>query len=289
LGYTSLNIDFREKTVKKKRIDYKEMIEPISTLLENPSESLLNFDFKIYRQISVDIPRTLPAFKLFSNEKIQKIMLRILFIWATKHKNIGYVQGFNDMCTPFIIVFLAQYIDIDMDNLNNFDENNFKSIGFEELFEIEADSYWCFSLMMNKIQNNYTSNQSFLQEMVEKLEGIIKIIDPDIIEHFEKQDLKFLQFSFRWMNCFLMREFSLKIIIRLWDTYFSEDNAFNNFHVFVCAGLLLSFSEKIKSMEFQELIIFLQNMPTDVWTLEDIDVLLAKTYQINILYGKVVK
>jgi hypothetical protein len=176
-----------------------------------------------------------------------------------------------------------------MNNLNNFDEKNFKSIGYEELFEIEADSYWCFCLMMNKIQNNYTSNQSFLQEMVEKLEGIIKVIDPEIIEHFEKHDLKFLQFSFRWMNCFLMREFSLKIIIRLWDTYFSEDNAFNSFHVFVCAGLLLSFSERIKSLEFQELIIFLQNMPTDGWSLEDIDVLLAKTYQIHVLYGKVVK
>ena len=289
MGYTSLNIEYREKTVKKKRNEYKNILEPLSINLLNPSITLSDSDLKTYKQISVDIPRTLPDLKLFSDVKIQNIMLRILFIWAIKHQNIGYVQGFNDMCTPFIIVFLAQYIDLDMNNLNDYNEDNFKSMGTEELFEIEADSYWCFSSMMNKIQNNYSGNHTLLQEMVEKLEGIIKIIDPEIIEHFEKQDLKFMQFSFRWMNCFLMREFNLKIIIRIWDTYFSEDNAFNSFHVFVCAGLLLSFSEKIKGLEFQELIIFLQNLPTEEWKIEEMDVLLAKSYQINILYGKLLK
>ena len=246
-------------------------------------------EYKTYKNISVDIPRTLPGLKLFSEEKIQKIMLRILLVWSTKNQNIGYVQGFNDLCTPFITVFLSQYIDLDYNNLDIYDENNFQSIGQEELFEIEADSYGCFNLMMNKIKNNYLNNQPALQKMVEKLEYIIKLVDPDIIDHFESQDIKFMQFSFRWMNCSLMREFSLKLIIRLWDTYFSEEDAFNTFHLFVCAGLLLSFSEKIKKLDFQDLMIFLQKLPTNDWNFEDIDVLLAKTYQINVLYGKLIK
>ena len=54
-------------------------------------------EYKTYKNISVDIPRTLPGLKLFSEEKIQKIMLRILLVWSTKNQNIGYVQGFNDL------------------------------------------------------------------------------------------------------------------------------------------------------------------------------------------------
>ena len=258
-------------------------------LLEDPLKNMCSVDYKTFKQISVDIPRTLPGMKLFAEEKVQLIMLRILFVWSSRHQNIGYVQGFNDLCTPFIAVFLSQYIDLDLSNLNFYDENNFHSIGQEELFEIEADSYGCFCMMMNKIQNNYQNNQPTLQKMVEKLEEITRLVDGEMIEYFDKQEIKFMQFSFRWMNCYLMREFDLKLIIRLWDTYFSEEDAFNNFHLFVCAGLLLSFSEDIKQLEFQELIIVLQNLPTGTWTTEDIDVLLAKTYQIQVLYGKAIK
>ncbi len=35
--------------------------------------------------------------------------------------------------------------------------------------------------------------------------------------HMEKEGLQFIQFAFRWMNCLLMRELSLGLIIRLWD------------------------------------------------------------------------
>jgi len=28
-----------------------------------------------------------------------------------------------------------------------------------------------------------------------------------------------MQFAFRWMNCLLMREISMKCTVRMWDTY----------------------------------------------------------------------
>lgn len=37
--------------------------------------------------------------------------------------------------------------------------------------------------------------------------------------HLEEQNVEFIQFAFRWMNCLLMREMSVKNIIRMWDTY----------------------------------------------------------------------
>jgi hypothetical protein len=257
-------------------------------LLENPQKNMNETEYNIYKQIQKDLPRTMPEYKVFSYEKINKMMLRILYVWSLRHPASGYVQGFNDLCTPFILVFLAQHIkEIDFDNLENLNEEqlNFK-LKDDICWEIEADSYNCFTAMMNKIQNNYTNNQPGLHKMLSKMEDIIKLVDKDVIQHFERNEVTFLQFSFRWMNCYLMREFSLKLIIRLWDTYFSEEDAFNCFHLFVCAGLLLNFSEKIKKMNFQEMISFLQNLPTNTWTLDDIRILLAKAYQINVLYGK---
>lgn len=39
-----------------------------------------------------------------------KIFERILFIWAIRHPASGYVQGINDLVTPFFIVFVFEYI-----------------------------------------------------------------------------------------------------------------------------------------------------------------------------------
>lgn len=37
--------------------------------------------------------------------------------------------------------------------------------------------------------------------------------------HFEDQGVEYMQFAFRWMNCLLMREISVKCTVRMWDTY----------------------------------------------------------------------
>lgn len=35
---------------------------------------------------------------------------RILYIWAMRHPASGYVQGINDLVTPFFVVFLQEVI-----------------------------------------------------------------------------------------------------------------------------------------------------------------------------------
>ena len=36
---------------------------------------------------------------------------RVLYIWAIRHPASGYVQGINDLITPFFVVFLTEYLD----------------------------------------------------------------------------------------------------------------------------------------------------------------------------------
>ncbi len=76
--------------------------------------------------------------------------------------------------------------------------------------------------------------------------------------HLTSQGIEFIQFAFRWMNCLLMREVSLKNTIRMWDTYMSEGgDGFSEFHLYVCAAFLVKWSEKLRKMEFQVCYFFL--------------------------------
>ena len=87
------------------------------------------------------------------------------------------------------------------------------------------------------------------------------------------------------MNCLLMREISIPLIIRMWDTYLSETPlGFNSFHVYVCAAFLIKFSNELKHKEFQEIILFLQNPPTGGWTERDVELMLSEAFIWHSLY-----
>jgi hypothetical protein len=45
-------------------------------------------------------------------------LFRILYVWHIRHPSSGYVQGLNDIVTPFLIVFLSDYAKINMNNVD---------------------------------------------------------------------------------------------------------------------------------------------------------------------------
>lgn len=50
------------------------------------------------------------------------------------------------------------------------------------------------------------------------------------------------------------------------------------FNLYVCAAYLVSFSKQLKQMDFQQLMIFLQNPPTDKWSEDDLESILSQAY-----------
>jgi hypothetical protein len=244
-------------------------------------------ELKTYRQIQKDIPRTMPESSLFQNEQVQFMLTRILYIWSLRHPASGYVQGFNDLCIPFFIVyFLEQFPNKDIDTILKLNNEEFKVLSKDTIVELETNIYYSLTKLLDRIQTNYTHNQPGINKMLKKMELIIEKVDPKLYQYLKQFEIDYVQFCFRWMNCFLIREFPVKLILRLWDTYFSEEKGFSEFHLYVCACLLLTFSEKLKAMtEFQELIVFLLNLPTSNWKIEDMDMLLAKSYSIKELYS----
>jgi len=279
LGYLPANQSRREQTLMRKRAEYRDAIAQHYDIDDN---SRTNQEQETLRQVLVDVPRTAPEVGLFRNDRVRQCLSRLLYIWAMRHPASSYVQGINDLATPLISVFLSGYYD-GKDVLNG---EILNEVSDQVLVEVEADCYWCLTNLLAGIQDHYTSDQPGVQRMVMRLEELVNRIDADLTEHLRGMNIEFMQFSFKWMNCLLLREFNLKSVFRLWDTYFSEgDGGFEDFHVYVCAAFLCQFSGNVREMEFDQLWGFMQNMPTDDWGDSEIEILLSQAFVLSTLFG----
>ncbi|CAE7855067.1 TBC1D22B, partial [Symbiodinium microadriaticum] len=198
-------------------------------------------------------------------------MERILYVWAIRHPASGYVQGMNDLLTPIMMVFMHPFVaDVIRCDVALLDP--------QVMLHVEADSFWCLTKLLDNIQDHYTSSQPGLQRMVLRLEDLMRRLDSELHNHFEELGLQYMQFAFRWMNCVLLREIPLKAIVRVWDTYLSEERkGFDNFHVYVCAVILKTYRDKLLEMrEFQDVLMFLQDLPTAEWGESDVEPILSQ-------------
>ncbi|KAF8650415.1 hypothetical protein AX16_005221 [Volvariella volvacea WC 439] len=273
LGYLPLPAHLRSSTLSRKRKEYFSLVEVAFARDREGS------DQQIWHQIEIDVPRTRPGVQLWMHAATQRCLERILYVWAIRHPASGYVQGINDLVTPFFQVFLSAYIDSDPEN---FDPGLLPK---HVLDAVEADSFWCLSRLLDGIQDNYISLQPGIHRSVNRMADLINRIDAPLAAHLKSQNVEFMQFAFRWMNCLLMREISVKNTIRMWDTYLAEGaDAFSQFHLYVCSAFLVRWSEKLRTMDFQGIIMFLQSLPTQDWGDHEIEMLLSEAFVLNSIW-----
>uniref|UniRef100_W5MYX1 TBC1 domain family member 22B n=1 Tax=Lepisosteus oculatus TaxID=7918 RepID=W5MYX1_LEPOC len=294
-GYLPANMERRELVLRRKREEYFGFIQQYydSRNDEHHRDTYRQLDADIstlgischvleceVTHIHIDIPRTNPLIPLFQQASVQEVFERILFIWAIRHPASGYVQGINDLVTPFFVVFLSEFVEEDVENFD------VSALPLDTQRNIEADSFWCMSKLLDGIQDNYTFAQPGIQIKVKALEELVSRIDEDVHNHFSKYEVEYLQFAFRWMNNLLMRELPLRCTIRLWDTYQAEAEGFSHFHLYVCAAFLIKWRKEILSMvDFQGLLMLLQNLPTIHWGNEEVGLLLAEAYRLKYMFA----
>ncbi|KAL1361906.1 hypothetical protein AAHE18_03G039100 [Arachis hypogaea] len=262
LGYAPPNSDRREVVLRRKRLEY---LECISQYYDIPDTDRSDDEINMRRQIVVDCPRTVPDVPFYQQQQVQKSLERILYAWAIRHPASGYVQGINDLVTPFLVVFLSEYLEGSIDNWSMSD------LSSDQINNVEADCYWCLSKLLDGMQDHYTFAQPGIQRLVFKLKELVRRIDEPVSRHVEDQGLEFLQFAFRWFNCLLIREIPFHLITRLWDTYLAEGDALPDFLVYIFASFLLTWSDNLQKLDFQELVIFLQHLPTQNWTHQELE------------------
>jgi len=198
----------------------------------------------------------------------------ILMVWSKEHPSIDYFQGLGDIVGEMLIVLLSSHLD-----LNNYHPNYLT----QEIIDlVEADAYWCITKMLNAMEPYYKQGLfPGMQVMMDKLKDLTKLADAPLQKHMEFQGVEFVQFSLRWMLCLLTRELNASCVQRLWDAYFSEGPDFSTFHIYVCAAFLTQFSKELKDMEFSDMIMYLQHLPTDTWEEKDAQKLLERAYEIG--------
>jgi hypothetical protein len=93
-------------------------------------------------------------------------------------------------------------------------------------------------------------------------------------------------FAYLWMNCFLIRELPLRHIVRLWDTYFSEELGFALFHVYFCTAFLKHISEQVKACgaELERAIQILQHCHDIKLSDKDLEEMISQAYIYQSLY-----
>ena len=132
------------------------------------------------------------------------------------------MQGINDLVTPFFLVFLLAHLPHASSHADPNLAEQVEAIAPFVLAQVEADCFWCLSKLLDSIQDHYTFAQPGIQRMVFKLKELTARIDGKLHAHLMEQNLHFIQFAFRWMNCLLMRELPIDLILRVWDTYLAE-------------------------------------------------------------------
>ena len=182
-GYLPTSLERRNSVLERKRIDYQALVKQYFHA-DARDESQQD----TFRQIHIDVPRMNPHVPLFQQKLVQEMFERILFIWAIRHPASGYVQGINDLVTPFFIVFLQEQLGTEKD----LETYRFEELPVEQRDIIEADSFWCISKFLDCIQDNYIFAQLGIQEKVNQLKELIQRIDGNFT-HFLTFDRYFFQ------------------------------------------------------------------------------------------------
>lgn len=278
MGYLPANKEERAEILRRKRDEYHQSIPQFMEPEKNETERMT------IHQIAIDLPRTAPTDPVLAHPKVRRMMERMLYIWAMLHPASGYVQGFNDIITPIILVLLTEYTPQGAGEGGK--DSLIDRLSEGQLESLEADTYWCFSKLLDSIQDSYTPKQPGIVRQLDELQQLVKLINGELDRHFEEEHLMYIEFSFRWVNCLMLRDLPLELVVRLWDTYVAEPNGagFSGFHVYVCAAFLLYYAKDLMGRAMPDLIIFLQHLPTQSWTEKDLEGIISQAYVYRNLY-----
>jgi hypothetical protein len=273
LHYEPVNSAIRSATLQHKRTDYFDCVERVFS--ENQRHLWTNSQRQTESQIMRDLPRT--HIPLLRNDRVQLLFERVLFVWSVRHPASGYVQGMNDLLQPFFFAFLVPHCPASaIDDVIALAD--LSSVAEDALREIEADCFWCFSKLLDGLQDLYTKDQPGLYKMLDALASVVDRVDPRLGAWIHSEEIQYQEFAFRWMNCLLVREFSVGLVFRLWDMYLSNHSKIASTHVYVCAAMMVALSPKLTGAPHAEFVMQIQSINPNGWSVDDMEMIIAQAY-----------
>ena len=271
LDYEPANTSLSASVLQHKRNDYFDCLDRVFN--ESQRHLWTNSQKQTETQILKDLPRT-HVLLIRNEERVKLLFERVLFVWAVRHPASGYVQGMNDLLQPFFFVFLSEKLLNNQNSEGNSENNdqifddiesieNLASIDGlspQDLNDIEADCFWCFSKLLDSIQDLFTKDQPGIYKMLNHLEIVVSRVAPQLAKTIKDEEIQYQEFAFRWMNCLLIREFPMKLVLRLWDNYVCDPQKIATMHVYICAAMMeILLQPRLKGLSHADFVIRIQD------------------------------
>ena len=148
--------------------------------------------------------------EIMKYETHSDVLERILYIYSKINKDVGYVQGMNEIISP---IYYCYSLDKTCD-----------------LESIEADTYWSFSALMEDIKKYFINvnekEKGGICDKVILFELMVSKIHKELFIKFQNNNIRIFHFAFRWINLFFSQQFILPDLIRIWDSIFCEDDRY---------------------------------------------------------------
>jgi len=268
-----LQTEIKEKTYKSKDILEQIIKDVYRTNSENPffyelvdknnkksEEELL----KIYQQRKNCILKEID--EIYYEDKINEnhveVMKRILFIYTYLRPDISYHQGMNELLAP-----LYYCLSYDKTYQDESEEN------------IEADSFWCFYNLMNKVSLSFVSGKNRgLDAKSFIFENCLESVDAEIYNKLVELNIRSEYYCYRWFILLFSQEFEINSVLKLWDLIFSNDD-FYYYVVYIGIAIMILKKKIIINGEMVDVMQTLQNLG-DI----NIEELINKTKEINEKY-----
>jgi len=186
------------------------------------------------------------------------VLSRILFIYAKLNPGDQYVQGMNEILAPIYYVFSK-------------DPNPmFKG-------HAEADSFYCFTNLMDELRDTFVSNQDNKEKgifsRIKEFSDLFKKIDKPLWSHLDKYQISPQYYSLKWLMLLLAQEFPMNDLLVVWDELVSHPRRLSYIN-FLCVAMVYNIRDSIISdSDFSSLMEKLQNK-----TNKDVDKIRATAF-----------
>ncbi|OUM69431.1 hypothetical protein PIROE2DRAFT_30860, partial [Piromyces sp. E2] len=164
-----------------------------------------------------------------------ELLRDILVTYTFLENDNGYVQGMSDLLAPILGVFRS-----------------------------EPDTFWCFNEFMEKYKNNFHRNQEEMKNQLSLLLDLVRLMDIELYEHFEKLGCLHLFFCFRWLLVIFKREFDFYDCMRVWETIWSQKKS-DYYQLFIAVAILKQNKPQLLEFEsFDEILKYINNLSTHI-------------------------
>lgn len=182
-------------------------------------------------RVAKDVERTDRDLEIFAGESPNLVVLHnMLMTYAQLNFELGYVQGMSDLAA--IALTLAGN---------------------------EVDAFWLFASIMDRFEKLYWEEMTEMKEYLRKLGRLLRFLDPDLMEHLERNESGGMFFCFRWILILFKREFRVDDLWHLWLALFTNFLS-EEYFLFIAAAMLSIHRQQIMERNFEGILKYVNEL-----------------------------